>query len=125
MYRITRVSDKKDYIGQKSFHTKSNPWPYYMSSSKGLKAEIEAAGPNYADLFNFDVLMLCGDRNSLSLAETTLQIFEDVIHNPNNFNKSIAGQKFLGPTKHTPETRQKISAALSGSHDGQHYPHFK
>lgn len=96
-----------------------------MSSSKGLKAEIEEAGTNYAEMFSFDVLMLCGDRNSLSLAETTLQIFEDVIHNPNNFNKSIAGQKFLGPTKHTPETRQKISAALSGSHDGQHYPHFK
>ena len=115
VYRITRLADGKDYIGSKSFTTKSNPWPGYKSSSKELSAEIESHGMDYLEHFSFELLMTCGDRNSLALAEMTMQIEEDVIHNSNNYNKAIAGQKFLGPTKHTPESRAKMARAKLGT----------
>ena len=123
VYRITRDSDGKDYIGQKSFVTAKRDWPYYCSSSKTLAAEIKEHGANYIDHFTFEILFCCGDRNSLQLAETALIIEEDCIHNENNYNRSIPGQRFLAPTQHTPETRAKISRALSGEHDGSRHPH--
>mgnify|MGYP003626505664 FL=1 len=88
------------------------------------------------------MLFTCGDKNSLALAEMTLQIEEDAIHNDNNYNKAIAGQRFLGPTKHTDatkekvrqfqlgrqtsdETKAKLSEAMKGIHSGAKHPSFK
>lgn len=117
VYRITRDSDGKDYLGQKSFVTAKRDWPYYCSSSKTLAAEIKEHGANYIDHFTFEILFCCGDRNSLQLAETALILNEDCIHNENNYNRSIPGQRFLGPTEHTPATIEKMRKAKSGWYD--------
>ena len=90
-----------DYIGSKTFHTKRDPWPYYMSSSRTLKKDIQAAGMDYLDHFSFDVLFICGDKNSLLLGEMGTQLLENAIHNEHNYNKAIVGQRYLGATKYT------------------------
>lgn len=102
VYKITRKSDSKFYIGKKQFWskrsqripgrvnkkwtTKESNWKSYISSNKELKSL------NPED-FEFVILKLCKSKRDLSYTETKYQFLEDVLFK-NTWNENIAGKYF-------------------------------
>ena len=107
IYRVTRKVDGKDYIGMKSYHT--NPEKYF-TSGKYIKADIDKLG---IDAFDFEILFSCRNKTILRSAEITLQIEEDVLNNPNNYNRHIGALLWFND-KCSAETRAKLSKASKG-----------
>jgi len=87
LYRVTRKSDGRYYIGYKQFNQKN--WAFYMTSAAKLKAEIQDTGIDYLDHFTFEMLFTCGNKSTLRLAEIDLQLALDVVHDDNCYNTHI------------------------------------
>lgn len=109
VYSITHKETGKSYIGRKNFTTsKGNDakWKSYTSSSKPLNADIKTMGK---DAFEFIILSVHDDNNSLGLAEiqkqTELRVLDAVLPDGSKafYNKHINYVKFNTTGRKRPE----------------------
>lgn len=100
VYKITRKSDNKFYIGQKKMLrieklpplkgfvrkrkvTKETDWKTYCGSSSELKRDISRLGE---DAFTFEILEFCSTKWMMSYEELRIQMLNNVLLRTDNYN---------------------------------------
>lgn len=100
VYKITRKSDGKFYIGQKKILktekrpplkgkvrkrkiVKQSDWKTYCGSSNQLKEDIEKYGE---DAFSFEILEFCESKWLMSYEELRLQMLNNVMLRKDSYN---------------------------------------
>lgn len=113
IYRITRLSDGKSYIGKKQARTirKMKPlkgkklkrhkevetdWKTYRGSSPALNEDIEKDGE---DGFKFEIIRFCDCKWELSYYEAEAQFSEKVLFFPDKFYNGIINLRINRPPK--------------------------
>lgn len=103
VYKITRKSDGKFYLGQKKILktekrpplkgkvrkrkiVKQSDWKTYCRSSNSLKADIENEGK---DAFTFEILEFCDSKWLMSYEELRLQMLNNVMLREDSYNRIV------------------------------------
>jgi len=102
IYRITNLTNGKQYIGKKLFkntrtkkvkgqkrrqRTKTeSDWKTYFGSNKNLLEDVTKLGP---DAFKREVLMFCTSKGSLNYHEMRYQILEGALESDAYYNEWI------------------------------------
>lgn len=104
VYRITRLTDGKKYIGRKSFFkavtkpplkgktrkrrsTVESDWRRYYGSNDELKSSVAILGQT---AFQREILTLCPTLGEIKYQEARQIMVEDAIRSPDYFNKWLS-----------------------------------
>jgi hypothetical protein len=119
VYRITNITNGKQYIGKKFFHstlrkkvvgrtnrkkvvTESN-WKKYCSSSKWLQADIEEFGK---DNFRFEIMSLHESKSSLGYEEVRMLVLAGAMYADANFYNGMLPPIKCKPKQLTAKERE-------------------
>ena len=116
IYKITRLSDGKFYVGRKNLHTeRSKPltkkelsehtgkgkkptkkkviaesdWKAYFGSEASLKVDVKEQGK---DAYKREILFICMHKKQMTYQELRHQILEGCLESDNCFNGNILGK---------------------------------
>jgi hypothetical protein len=115
IYKITRKSDKKFYVGRKNLYSErtkpltkkellvqtdkrkskkkkvvaESDWKTYYGSEPTLKADVKELGE---DSFVREILYICGHKKEVTYQEIRHQILEGCLESDNCYNKNISGK---------------------------------
>lgn len=118
IYRITRLSDGKFYIGRKNLYSErtkpltkkeiseqtgkgrrptkkkvvaESDWKRYFGSNPTLKADLKELGE---DAFKREILHLCDHKKQMTYQELRYQILNGCLESENSWNDNILGKFF-------------------------------
>lgn len=118
IYRITRLSDGKFYIGRKNLYSErtkpltkkeiseqtgkgrrptkkkvvaESDWKRYFGSNPTLKADLKELGE---DAFKREILHLCDHKKQMTYQELRYQILNGCLETENSFNDNVLGKFF-------------------------------
>jgi hypothetical protein len=116
IYKITRISDGKFYIGKKNLYSErskkltkkeiseqtgpgrkptkkkvvsESDWKAYFGSESTLKADVKAMGP---EAFKREILMVCFHKKQTTYQELRFQILHGCLESDNCYNDQFLGK---------------------------------
>jgi hypothetical protein len=116
IYKITRLSDDKFYVGRKNLYSeRSKPltkkeiseqtgrgkrptkkkvvaesdWKRYYGSNPDLKADVKELG---SEAFKREILHLCQHKKQMTYQELRYQVLNDCLESENSWNDNILGK---------------------------------
>jgi len=130
IYKITNKITGKCYVGETVQPDPENRWKRHIQNMKrdiGCPALTAAMKKHGVDNFKFEIIIICFDEDVMRYEKEYIQKYNSIV--PNGYNILPGGQigeSRLG-TKHTEETKKKISEGLRiySRNNPNHYESFR